>query len=222
MTNGWESYFQVLADVCVTSFAVLFVVIQLKLNADEWMIRPAKRAAAVSDMTELLVPLLAALLILIPSGPWRWAFGVTGSVGMAVCLWYWLIYFSELRRHPRPEPPVGGKKREVKRTVRRSGPEPDDFDSGQARLNLLSFAIYGCFVVAASTGNQTLYGVSAVLCAWLVFSGTTEGWWLVTEHSSRDSRERPGSLTDAVERIGTLVGRRTQASSGRASASTGR
>jgi hypothetical protein len=169
LSQDWLGFFQALAAVTVTAFSVLFIVLQLK--ADQWRDYPLRNCAAVGALTELLVPLLTALICLTGPHPWPLACALTGAFGLGVIAWHWRTYFVTR---------AGAREDAEHATV---PPKPDEFDIRQLKLNFISATVYSGFVACAllhDTFGFTL-GVLGALCVWLVLSGTSEAWWLLLE-----------------------------------------
>jgi len=82
MFGEWEGFFTTVAGVSVAAFSVLFVALQVK--SDRWTSSRSKTWAAMAALTELLVPLIASLISLMPAHPWPIAAWITGGFGLLV------------------------------------------------------------------------------------------------------------------------------------------
>ena len=81
MGAEWQAFLQALTVVAVVAAAVLLAVLQL--SSRRWRGARLKEAAVAVALGELLVPLLAGLVALMPGASWRIGYLVAG--GLAVC-----------------------------------------------------------------------------------------------------------------------------------------
>jgi drug/metabolite transporter (DMT)-like permease len=150
----WHDFWLALAVAGAAAAAVLAAVLQL--GARHWRRTPLRRAAAVLALAQLLVPLVAALVALMPSADsWRVGYVVAGSAGICVLVWHTVLYL----RHEATA---------------------DAFDDRQRLLGLtLTLGGYFALVVFAVTGDGPAPYVVAALSVWLLVSGAVAGWVLV-------------------------------------------
>ena len=154
MGAEWQAFFQTLTVVAVVASAALLVVLQL--TASRWRRTRLKEAAAAVALGELLVPLLAGLVALMPGTPWR--IGYLVAAGLAVC----------------------GLVGDVA-TYLRADDTADAFDDRQVQWGLpfsaavcLSLIVFSC-----SSADWAVYVVAGLSVA-LVLSGTGRGWLLLS------------------------------------------
>lgn len=152
--GDWTNFFQATATVSVTLFSVMFITFQVRSGT--WHSSRLKRIAAVAALTELLVPLLTALIALMAGHPWRLAACITGGLGLLTVVAHWTIYVRD--RHK---------------------PYRDRFDKAQAGGSLLSFAAYTTVIVGGSLGHPSGLYIVGVVSILLLCSGAIEAWWLL-------------------------------------------
>jgi hypothetical protein len=161
MSWEWEPFFSSMAQVTATAFAVLLATLQL--SARQWTRSKLKRAAALLALLELLVPLLASLVALMPGDPWRIGYSAMGGAGLCGLAWHAAVY----RRHES---------------------EADSFDDMQMNVGLAISAVVYILLVAFSWAPQTWsLHVVASLSVWLVFSGSTKAWLLLSVRPARSA-----------------------------------
>jgi hypothetical protein len=159
----WQAFFQALTVVAAVASAALLAVLQL--TSARWRVTSLKEAAAAVALGELLVPLLAGLVALMPNTPWRIGYLVTGGLAICVLVGHVATYL-------------------------RHDDTADTFDDRQVQWGLpvsaavcLSLIVFSC-----SPADWSVY-VVAGLSVWLVLSGTCRGWLLL----SRPDRTAGGS-----------------------------
>jgi hypothetical protein len=152
--QDWSVFFETLAGVSITAFALLFAVLQYKSLT--WRKSPTRRGAVVAAVSEPFVVLVVSVVSLMPgTSPWRFGAGVGGVVGLAAISY------------------------QLKASLTQWG-HTDRFDRFQAYASSISVAIYAGLVFAGLSGNTGAgrYWIAA-LCTWLLLSGSLEVWWLV-------------------------------------------
>jgi hypothetical protein len=115
-----------------------------------WHSRALLKAAAVAALSELVVPMIVALIIDTGDHPWRVAVFVGGVLGIGVLVGYWVLYG------------IAGRKA--------------IFDWIQARIRVFSLLIYGLILISPFSGGLALL---AIMCIWLLLSGCIEAFWLL-------------------------------------------
>lgn len=156
MFGEWEGFFTTVAGVSVAAFSVLFVALQVK--SDRWTSSRSKTWAAMAALTELLVPLIASLISLMPAHPWPIAAWITGGFGLLVIWGHLLVYQRDK--------------------------SPDRFDGVQAILSVcVSTPVYGAMIAAGFVSEPVGLYMLGGLSIWLLFSGATEGWFLLEPRS---------------------------------------
>jgi hypothetical protein len=104
---------------------------------------------------QLLVPLLAGLVALMPGNPWRVGYLITGAAGLLGLVWHGRLYL----RHE---------------------DEADTFDQRQVQIGLpVSLAAYFGLVALAWNGSSTSLCVVGALSVWLLLSGSGQAWLLL-------------------------------------------
>jgi hypothetical protein len=153
VTSDWEPFFASLAQVAVTAFAVLLALLQVTRRT--WRTSTLRAAAAALALLQLVVPLLAGIVALMPGNPWRVAYLLMGSVGLLGLVWHGRLYL----RHE---------------------DEADTFDQRQVQLGLpVSLAVYFGLVAFAWNGSPTSLYVVGALSVWLLLSGSGQAWLLL-------------------------------------------
>ncbi|WP_138735927.1 hypothetical protein [Modestobacter excelsi] len=164
MGAEWQAFLQALTVVAVVASAVLLAVLQL--SSRRWRGARLKEAAVAVALGELLVPLLAGLVALMPGASWRIGYLVAG--GLAVC---------GLVAHVA--------------TYLRHDDTADTFDDRQVQWGLpLSAALCLSLVVfSCNPADWSAYVVAGLSVA-LVFSGTGRAWLLLA-HLDRAAAGSP-------------------------------
>jgi len=154
MSWGWQPFFSATAQVTVTAFAVLFATLQVRARA--WKNSTLKRAAAVRALLELFIPLVAAVVALMPGNPWRVGYLVMGAVGICGLVWH-------------------------VRTYVKHEDETDLFDDRQIQWGVpVSTVVYISLLAFSSAAATWSLYVVAGLSVWLVFSGAAQVWLLLS------------------------------------------
>jgi hypothetical protein len=154
MSQDWQSFFTTLAQVAVTAFSVMFLVVQVR--SEVWHGRTLLKAAAVVALSELVVPMLVALVIDTGGHQWRLAAFIGGGLGSAMLILYWVLYCL-------------ARSRAV-------------FDWIQARIRVLSLLLYLLIMISPAFGGLPLL---AGICIWLLLSGCIEAFWLLGSKDAR-------------------------------------
>jgi hypothetical protein len=152
----WHDFWTALTVAGAVAVAVLAAALQL--GPRHWQRAPLRRAAAVLAVAQLLVPVVAALVALMPGADsWRVGYVVAGAAGIAVLVWHTVTYL----RHEATA---------------------DAFDDRQRMLALtLGLGSYFALVVFAVAGDGPAPHVVAALSVWLLVSGSGTGWALVSQ-----------------------------------------
>jgi MFS family permease len=152
----WHEFFIALAVAGATTFVVL--VATLQVTAHRWRSSALRRVAAGMALVQLLVPLVAALVALMPGEEsWRVGYMVMGSVGIGALVWQTVLY----QRHESVA---------------------DGFDDRQRLLQLTAFlGTYFALVVFGAKGDGASPYVVAALSVWLLVSGTVGVWLLLDQ-----------------------------------------
>ena len=153
MTSDWEPFFSTLAQVAATAFVVLLATLQAMSRS--WRTSPLRAAAGALALLELLVPLLAGVVALMPGNPWRVGYLVLGSAGLLGLVWHGRCYL----RHE---------------------DDADTFDQRQVQIGLpVSLGVYFALVAFAWNGSPTSRYVVGALSVWLLLSGSGKAWLLL-------------------------------------------
>jgi len=162
----WHDFFIALAVAAATTFAVLLATLQV--TASRWRGTALRRAAAVVALVQPLVPLVAALVALMPGGDtWRIGYVVMGSVGIGALVWHTVIYLAHESA-------------------------ADEFDDRQRLLGLtVSLGVYFALVVFGVKGNGPAAYVVAALSVWLLVSGSVGVWLLLSQRPPTDATGSP-------------------------------
>ncbi|MGY1682291.1 hypothetical protein [Geodermatophilus sp. SYSU D01176] len=173
MTSDWEPFFSSLAQVAATAFAVLLATLQVTRRT--WRSSTLRAAAGALALLELLVPLLAGVVALMPGNPWRVGYLLMGSVGLLGLVWHGWLYL----RHE---------------------DEADTFDQRQIRIGLpVSLGVYFGLVAFAWNGSPTSLYVVGGLSAWLLLSGSGGAWLLLDVGRGRGADDAHGAATRSGE-----------------------
>jgi hypothetical protein len=161
MAQGWHEFFATLAQVSVTAFSIMFLAMQFRHEA--WRKGRLLAIEAHSALLELFVPMLIALISLMNGSPWRWAAALTGLFGLGMVVTHWTVYrFCPLREGEDPATEA-----------------EDIFHRRQVWLNLVSFSLYGTIFFSSFNPGGDGINLIAIVCTWLLFSGSFEAWWLL-------------------------------------------
>jgi hypothetical protein len=157
----WHDFFIALAVAGATAFVVL--VATLQVTAIRWRGTALRTAAAAMALVQLLVPMVAALVALMPGeDTWRVGYVVMGSVGICALVWHTVQY----QRHESVA---------------------DAFDDRQRLFHLtVSLGAYFALVVFSAKGDGPSLYVVAALSVWLLVSGTV-GVWLLLGQDQRSA-----------------------------------
>jgi hypothetical protein len=114
-----------------------------------------------------------ALIILMPSRPWRVAAIISGVSGLMLVGSYWRAYRAKER--------------------------PSKFDRLEIRLSLISFTTYSLLIVSALLPEDPGLYLLATLSVWFLISGSIESWWLLKPPGIEASESDDGEpITDGV------------------------
>jgi len=160
----WVVFFSVVAGLAATLFSVMFVTLQVRWRL--WARSGLRRAVATSALGELMVPMFLSAISLMAGNPWRIAAWIGGLFGVGVILWHWRSYILEFDR-------------------------AEPYDRLQARGAWFSFGLYLTVFVAGFLGPAPGLYIVATISVWLLFSGASEAWILLThEERSKAGQER--------------------------------
>ena len=165
----WTPFFAALAGAAAIVFSVAFAA--LSFGAGRWRSTVLRPAAVALALLQLLVPLIAALIALIPGDTsWQVGYLVMGSVGL-------LGQIGFAARYLRLEDAADG------------------FDQRQLQWGLPSSTCVYLAVLAFSAAPQVSSPrVVAGLSLWLLVSGALATWLLLLPgHSERAAPVRRGS-----------------------------
>jgi hypothetical protein len=157
----WHDFFIALAVAGATTFVVL--VATLQVTAGRWRGTALRAATAGLALVQVLVPMVAALVALMPGeDTWRVGYVVMGSVGICALVWHTVQY----QRHESVA---------------------DAFDDRQRLFHLtVSLGAYFALVVFSAKGDGPSTYVVAALSVWLLVSGTV-GVWLLLGQDQRSA-----------------------------------
>ena len=173
MTSDWEPFFASLAQVAVTAFAVLLALLQVTRKT--WRTSTLRAAAAALALLQLVVPLLAGVVALMPGNPWRVGYLLMASAGLLGLVWHGWLYL----RHE---------------------DEADTFDQRQVQIGLpVSLAVYFGLVAFAWNGSPTSLYVVGALSLWLLLSGSGQAWLLLDVARGRVADDADGTATHSPE-----------------------
>jgi hypothetical protein len=151
--DEWSGFFSTIAGIAAALLAVAFVTFQLKIGV--WRGGRLRHMAAVFTLWEFGAPLLIALIFAMRAHPWRVAAILTGAIGLAVLVTYWVLY----AKAPEPD-----------RSPRSA------FDKNQFRLSFISLGTFGGMFAAGLMCEQAGMYLLAALSIWSLISGTYEAW----------------------------------------------
>jgi len=173
VTSDWESFAASLAQVAATAFVVLLATLQVTRRT--WRTSTLRAATGALALLDLLVPLVAGLVALMPGGSWRVGYLLMGAAGLLGLVWYgWL--------HLRHED------------------EADTFDQRQVQLGLpLSLGVYFGLIAFAWNGSATARYVVGGLGVWLLLSGSGKAWLLLDLARGRLADEEDRSAARSGE-----------------------
>ena len=178
MTSDWEPFFSSLTQVAVTAFAVLLALLQVTRR--RWRTSTLRAAAAALALLQLVVPLLAGVVALMPGNPWRVGYLLMASAGLLGLVWHGRLYL----RHE---------------------DDADTFDQRQVQIGLpASLAVYFGLVAFAWNGSPTSLYVVGALSLWLLLSGSGQAWLLLDVARGRVTDDADGAATNPAE---TTAGR---------------
>lgn len=146
-------YFSAVAGVTGAIFALVFVAMQVRLDA--WIGDPLRSYAVVFTLDELAAPLFLSLIFLMPHHPWQAAARVVGTFGLIVVAGQVFTYV----------------------VVRRRGRGVSRVDRFRV---IVGSSISGC-VFASLIVASFYYGVTwiAGVCLWFVMSGIAQALTLL-------------------------------------------
>ncbi|WP_405717271.1 hypothetical protein OG607_00495 [Streptomyces sp. NBC_01537] len=177
--STWVDFYGTLASVAAGIAAIAFLTFQVR--ADVWREGTTlRRLLAVFTLAEFGTPLFTALIILMPSHPWRLAAGIVGLVGLVLVAVYWTAYVSARFTVAPQSDEEGGDQ----------GTGLSSNDHWQAILTTIPLGGYGGFVWLAIA--HPTYGpeTQAWICLWFLLSRSVEAWWfLKAPTASRGTRD---------------------------------
>jgi len=160
--STWIVFFSVVAGLAATLFSVMFVALQVRWRL--WVGSGLRRAVATSALGELMIPLFMAVIALMADHPWRIAAWIGGLFGVAIILWHWMSYILDFD-------------------------QAEKYDRRQAKGAWWSFALYvTVFVSGFLSPSPGLYIVASI-SVWLLFSGASEAWILLTRQQKSSDYE---------------------------------
>jgi hypothetical protein len=162
----WTPFFAALAGAAAIVFTVAFAT--LALGSGRWRSTVLRPAAVALALLQLLVPLAAALIALVPGDrSWQVGYLVMGSVGL-------LGQMAYVARYLRDEDAADG------------------FDQRQLQWGLpLSTCVYLSMLAFSARPQVHSPRVVAGLSIWLLVSGTLMTWLLLTWDDERPAPTRP-------------------------------
>ena len=173
MTSDWEPFFAALAQVAATAFAVLLATLQVTRR--RWRTSTLRATAGALALVQLLVPLLAGAVALMPGNPWRVGYLLTGAAGLLGLVWHGRLYL-------------------------RNEDEADTFDQRQLQIGLpVSLAAYFALVAFAWNGSPTSLYVVGGLSVWLLLSGSGQAWLLLDVARGRAADDPHGTAAGSAQ-----------------------
>jgi hypothetical protein len=152
------------AALAATLFSVMFVTLQVRWRL--WARSGLRRAIATSALGELMIPLFVSAISLMADNPWRVAAWIGGLFGICVILWHWRSYILEFDLAER-------------------------YDRVQAGGAWWSFGLYLTVFASGFLSPGLGIYILASIIIWLLFSGASEAWILLTrEERARTTEER--------------------------------
>jgi hypothetical protein len=150
----WDPFFAALAGAAAIVFSAAFAA--LAFGSSRWRSTVLRPAAVALALLQLLVPLLAALVALVPGDTsWQVGYLVMGAVGLLAQVWYAARYL-------------------------RNEDAADAFDQRQLQWTLPASTCVYLTMLAFSAGPQVSSPrVVAGLSIWLLFSGALATWSLL-------------------------------------------
>lgn len=147
--DSWHDFSSASASASATIFAVLFAAVQFRHA--HWSASRLRIHIVLGGIFELLLPVVASLIWLIPGAPWQLGAGLTGSLG-----WISLIVLTT--------------------AFLRHGAEMAKYECLVASLLPLSAAVYTVDLLAAFDLFSQSREWAAATFVWLIISGASESW----------------------------------------------
>ena len=165
--NEWITFFAALAGLSATIFSVMFVTFQVR--PELWKDSRLRQAVATSALGELLVALFVSLISLMAGNPWRVAAMAAGAFGVMVILMHWYIFILDhaAARH---------------------------FDHIQAKTAWFSFFLYVTIFLSGFLDPTPGLYIIAGISTWLLFSGASEAWLLLSLRENSQSEKKHFSV----------------------------
>lgn len=161
--SDWIAFYSAIAALSATLFSVMFLALQVRWRL--WKGSRLRRVVATSALAELMIPLFSSIILLMPAHPWRIAVWVTGLFGIAVVLSHWSVFITHRA-------------------------EAAEYDRIQAITGWLSFCIYFFLFVSGFLPSRLGVYILASLSVWLLFSGASESWLLLTHEDNSTINNR--------------------------------
>jgi hypothetical protein len=158
----WNAFFEALACAAAVVFSVAFAA--LAFGAGRWRVSALRPAAVALALIQLLVPLFAALIALMPGDvSWQVGYLVMGSVGLLGQILYAARYL-------------------------RLEDAADGFDQRQLQWGLpVSTCVFLTMLAFSASPQVFSLWVVAGLSIWLLFSGALATWLLLAPGRSEPS-----------------------------------
>ena len=171
----WDAFFAALAGAAAIVFSLAFAA--LAFGAGRWRSTPLRPTAVALALLQLLVPLIAALVALMPGDDsWRVGYLVTGSVGLLGQIGYAARYLG-------------------------NEDAADGFDQRQLQWGLpVSTCVYLTMLAFSASPQVTSPRVVAGLSIWLLFAGALATWLLLAPGRGDRSAAEPPRVSAAHQR----------------------